>query len=72
MLRGAAAVTDFTAGASSEVGPFRVDTWALPHHLPNAGLRLAAGGRVLAEDVARGAYGGELAVARPGVVVDLG
>jgi ribonuclease BN (tRNA processing enzyme) len=44
----AVAVTEFTAGASFEVGPFRVDTWPLPHWVPNAGLRLSAGGRVLA------------------------
>jgi ribonuclease BN (tRNA processing enzyme) len=33
---------------SFEVGPFRVDTWNLPHFVPNAGLRLTAGGRVIA------------------------
>lgn len=33
---------------SFEVGPFRVDTWDLPHFVPNAGLRLTAGGRVIA------------------------
>ncbi|GAB2998449.1 MBL fold metallo-hydrolase [Saccharothrix stipae] len=33
---------------SFEVGPFRVDTWDLPHFVPNAGLRLNAGGRVIA------------------------
>lgn len=33
---------------SFEVGPFRVDTWDLPHFVPNAGLRLTAGGRVVA------------------------
>ncbi|MCE6997053.1 MBL fold metallo-hydrolase [Saccharothrix sp. S26] len=33
---------------SFEVGPFRVDTWDLPHFVPNAGLRLTAGGAVLA------------------------
>jgi ribonuclease BN (tRNA processing enzyme) len=47
-VRDAAAVTEFPAGASFEVGPFRVDTWALPHSVPDAGLRLSAGGRVLA------------------------
>jgi ribonuclease BN (tRNA processing enzyme) len=31
-----------------EVGPFRLDTWALPHHVPNAGLRLSAGGKAIA------------------------
>ncbi|MEU4442590.1 MBL fold metallo-hydrolase [Actinosynnema sp. NPDC050801] len=33
---------------SFRVGPFRVDTWDLPHFVPNAGLRLTAGGRVIA------------------------
>jgi ribonuclease BN (tRNA processing enzyme) len=42
------AVRTFAAGDGFEIGPFRVDTWELPHFLPNAGLRLAAGGRVLA------------------------
>jgi ribonuclease BN (tRNA processing enzyme) len=42
------AVREFAAGDRFEVGPFQVDTWALPHFLPDAGLRLAAGGRVLA------------------------
>jgi len=41
-------VTEFEAGGSFEVGPFRVDTWPLPHSLPNAGTRLTAGGKVLA------------------------
>lgn len=31
-----------------EIGPFRLDTWLLPHHVPNVGLRLSGGGRVLA------------------------
>jgi ribonuclease BN (tRNA processing enzyme) len=48
MLAGASAVSEFTAGESFEVGPFRVDTWPLPHSVPNAGMRLTAGGRVLA------------------------
>jgi ribonuclease BN (tRNA processing enzyme) len=47
-VRDAHAVREFVAGDHFEVGPFRVDTWQLPHSLPNAGLRLAAGGRVLA------------------------
>src|SRR5690242_16833002 len=38
----------FEPGAEFEVGPFRVRTWSLPHFVPNAGMRLAAGGRVLA------------------------
>lgn len=39
---------EFRTGQRFEVGPFAVDGWALPHHVPNAGLRLEAGGRVLA------------------------
>src|SRR5262249_49572561 len=39
---------DFTPGDRFEIGPFRVETWALPHSLPNAGLRLTAGDRVVA------------------------
>jgi ribonuclease BN (tRNA processing enzyme) len=34
--------------AAFEVGPFRVDTWLLPHSLPNAGIRLTADGHTLA------------------------
>jgi ribonuclease BN (tRNA processing enzyme) len=48
LLQGASTVTEFEAGGSFEVGPFRVDTWPLPHSLPNAGTRLTAGGKVLA------------------------
>jgi ribonuclease BN (tRNA processing enzyme) len=39
---------EFRAGDRFEIGPFRVDTWLLPHFVPNAGLRLTAGGRCLA------------------------
>lgn len=39
---------DFTPGDRFEIGPFRVETWALPHSVPNAGLRLTAGDRVVA------------------------
>ena len=48
MLDDAAALRPFKAGVRFEVGPFRVDTWPLPHFVANAGLRLTAGGRVLA------------------------
>ena len=48
MLADAYALREFYAGDRFEVGPFLVDTWALPHFVPNAGLRLTAGGRVLA------------------------
>jgi ribonuclease BN (tRNA processing enzyme) len=39
---------DFTPGGGFEIGPFQVRTWALPHFVPSAGLRLTAGGRVVA------------------------
>ena len=48
LLAGAYALREFTAGHRFEIGPFQVDTWALPHFVPNAGTRLSAGGRVLA------------------------
>jgi ribonuclease BN (tRNA processing enzyme) len=47
-LENAYQVHEFAAGDRFEIGPFRVDTRSLPHFVPNAGLRLAAGGRVLA------------------------
>jgi ribonuclease BN (tRNA processing enzyme) len=39
---------DFAAGDRFEIGPFRVETWALPHFVPSVGLRLTAGDRVVA------------------------
>jgi ribonuclease BN (tRNA processing enzyme) len=38
----------FTAGDRLDLGPFQARTRLLPHSLPNAGVRLAAGDRVLA------------------------
>jgi ribonuclease BN (tRNA processing enzyme) len=48
MLDDSLALRSFTAGVRFEIGPFTVDTWPLPHFVPNAGLRLTSGGRVLA------------------------
>jgi ribonuclease BN (tRNA processing enzyme) len=48
MLDHSYALREFAAGDAFEVGPFAVATWLLPHSVPNAGLRLAAAGRVLA------------------------
>jgi len=48
MLADAFALREFTAGDRLEVGPFQVDTWALPHFVPNAGMRLSVDGQVLA------------------------
>jgi ribonuclease BN (tRNA processing enzyme) len=47
-LPGTCQVTSMTPGARLDIGPFRVDTWLLPHFVPNLGLRLTAGGQVLA------------------------
>lgn len=46
-LAGSYQVHDVAAG-SLEIGPFLADVRLLPHWLPNLGLRLSAGGRVLA------------------------
>ncbi|MCK2217021.1 MBL fold metallo-hydrolase [Actinomadura sp. ATCC 31491] len=48
MLAGSFVPHDLEPPGAVEVGPFLVDSWALPHHVPNAGLRLSAGGRALA------------------------
>lgn len=48
MLEDALTMRAFTVGGRFEIGPFTVDTWALPHFVPNAGLRLTGGGHVLA------------------------
>ena len=48
MLAGSYALREFTAGSAFQIGPFQVQTRLLPHHVPNAGIRLTAGGGVLA------------------------
>ncbi|GGS99677.1 MBL fold metallo-hydrolase [Nonomuraea spiralis] len=48
MLAGSFTLHDLEPGTPREIGPFRLDAFALPHHVPNAGLRLTAGGRVVA------------------------
>ncbi|GIF99480.1 MBL fold metallo-hydrolase [Catellatospora citrea] len=48
MLAGAYELREVTDGGAFDVGPFRASTRLLPHSVPNAGVRLAAGGRVLA------------------------
>ncbi|RKN42933.1 MBL fold metallo-hydrolase [Streptomyces hoynatensis] len=48
MLEPAYRLGEFTPGERLEIGPFAVETRLLPHHLPNAGLRVAAGGAVVA------------------------
>jgi ribonuclease BN (tRNA processing enzyme) len=48
MLDEAYLLHEFAAGSGFDIGPFRVGTRLLPHWVPDAGVRLAAGGRVLA------------------------
>ena len=48
MLAGGYVLHELTAGRSLDVGPLQVQTRLLPHWLPNVGIRLTAGGRVLA------------------------
>ncbi|WP_188192266.1 hypothetical protein [Nonomuraea sp. SYSU D8015] len=48
MLSGSFALHEGSPGAAWELGPFRVDVFDLPHHVPNAGVRLNGGGRVIA------------------------
>ena len=48
MLDAAYALHAFRAGEALAIGPFAAETWPLPHFVPNAGIRLTAGGRTLA------------------------
>jgi ribonuclease BN (tRNA processing enzyme) len=48
MLTDVYVLHEFTAGDSLDIGPFRAQTRLLPHSVPNAGIRLTAGERVLA------------------------
>jgi ribonuclease BN (tRNA processing enzyme) len=48
MLDDAYELREFDAGDHLGIGPFQAETCLLPHWVPNAGVRLAAGGRVLA------------------------
>jgi ribonuclease BN (tRNA processing enzyme) len=48
MLDAAYRLNDFVPGTGFDIGPFHVETRALPHFVPSAGLRLTAGGTVVA------------------------
>ncbi|GAA1709708.1 MBL fold metallo-hydrolase [Nonomuraea bangladeshensis] len=48
MLSGAYFLHEFVAGDRLAIGPFHAQTRLLPHSVPNAGIRLTAGERVLA------------------------
>src|SRR6476620_8630065 len=43
-LAGACEVHGFAAGEAFPVGPFAIESRPLPHSIPNAGLRISAGG----------------------------
>ncbi|MEV4174957.1 MBL fold metallo-hydrolase [Nonomuraea sp. NPDC049709] len=65
MLAAGLARHDLVPGRPVELGPFRLDTFDLPHHVPNAGLRLTgAGGRVIAYTGDTGPSGELLALAK--------
>jgi ribonuclease BN (tRNA processing enzyme) len=42
-LAGSYELSEFTARAPFSIGPFEIDSWMLPHFVPNAGLRLTTG-----------------------------
>lgn len=44
-LKSACEVSVFEAGDAFAVGPFRIESRPLPHSIPNAGVRISAGGR---------------------------
>jgi ribonuclease BN (tRNA processing enzyme) len=48
MLAEAYLLHEFMPGSTLHIGPFTVETRWLPHFVPNAGVRLSAGGRTLA------------------------
>jgi ribonuclease BN (tRNA processing enzyme) len=47
MLAGSYVLREFTPPGRFGIGPFEISSWLLPHFVPNAGLRLTAGGSVL-------------------------
>ncbi|WP_188187777.1 MBL fold metallo-hydrolase [Nonomuraea sp. SYSU D8015] len=48
MLADSFVLHDLAPSRELEIGPFRLNTWALPHHVPNAGLRLSGAGKTMA------------------------
>ena len=48
MLAGAYDLRPFQAGAFLDIGPFAIATWALPHWVPNVGVRFSTRGTSLA------------------------
>ena len=43
-LKGACEVREFAAGDAFPIGPFAIESRLLPHSIPNAGVRISAGG----------------------------
>ena len=43
-MKGACEVREFEAGDAFSIGPFAIESRLLPHSIPNAGLRISAGG----------------------------
>jgi ribonuclease BN (tRNA processing enzyme) len=43
-LQGACDLRDFEAGDAFSIGPLAIESRALPHSIPNAGMRISAGG----------------------------
>lgn len=48
MLADAYELHEFSPGDRMDIGPFRTDTWLLPHFVPNAGIRLSTSRTTLA------------------------
>jgi len=66
MLAGAYLLEEFEAGGELAIGPFSARTCLLPHWVPNAGIRLSAGGRVLVYTGDCGPSSAVVALARDG------
>ena len=64
MLADAYVLHELTAGKQINVGPFRLQTVGLPHWVPNVGVRIAAGDRVLAYTGDSGPSSGVVVLAR--------
>ncbi|MFI7416546.1 MBL fold metallo-hydrolase [Nonomuraea sp. NPDC049684] len=64
VLADAYVLHEFTAGGGFDIGPFHARTRPLPHSVPNAGVRLTAGGRVLAYTGDSGPSPGRVDLAR--------
>jgi ribonuclease BN (tRNA processing enzyme) len=64
MLADGYALHEFSPGSGLVIGPFHAQTELLPHSRPNAGVRLTAGGRVLAYTGDTGPSDGVVSLAR--------